>query len=162
VALGVVAGFLLFLGVYFVVPNRRQDWGKVWPGALLAGLLFEALSLAFPLYLRLTGTSATYGKTFGLLFLLMVYFYFLGIVTMLGVEVNSILYPVPVGQPNRDESLVTPVQARKEPAALEAPLPQEKPRRRRDGKGRVLSRIKGVLAWALLWVAGPLRHRRPT
>jgi len=161
VAVGVVAGFLLFLSVYFVVPNRRQDWRKVWPGALLAGVLFEVLSLVFPLYLRLTGTAATYGKTFGLLFLLMVYFYFLGIVTMLGVEVNSLIYPVPVEQPNAGESLVTPVQASKEPAPLAAPLPPARPPRRASRKRGASSRIKGVLALALLWVTGPLRRRRP-
>jgi membrane protein len=162
VGIGIVAGFLLFLCVYFVVPNRRQDWAKVWPGALLAGVLFEVLSLVFPLYLRLTGTAATYGKTFGLLFLLMVYFYFLGIVTMLGVEVNSLIYPVPVEQPNADESLVTPVQAApKEPAPLAAPLPPERSPRRSGRKRRTSSRIKGVLALALLWVTGPLRRRGP-
>ena len=92
VVLGAGAGFLLFLAIYYVVPNQRQDWGKVWIGAALAGVLFEGLSLVFPLYLRLTGGGSTYGKTFGLLFLLMVYFYCLGIVTMVGVEVNSLLH----------------------------------------------------------------------
>jgi membrane protein len=113
VVLGVGTGFLLFLAIYYVVPNRRQDWGKVWIGAALAGVLFEGLSLLFPLYLRLTGGVSTYGKTFGLLFLLMLYFYFLGIVTMVGFEVNSLLYPVPVDQPQGKESLVTATQAPK-------------------------------------------------
>jgi hypothetical protein len=34
----------------------------------------DGLSLVFPLYLRLTDGGSTYGKTFGILFLLMVYF----------------------------------------------------------------------------------------
>jgi membrane protein len=135
--IGVVAGFLLFLCIYFVVPNRRQDWGKVWPGALTAGVLFEALSLVFPLYLRLTGTSATYGKTFGLLFLLMVYFYFLGIVTMLGVELNSLLYP----------------------ARKEVPVKPAKAKAAEPAKSRATARVKGWVAFALLWAAGPLRRR---
>jgi membrane protein len=151
--IGGSAGFLLFLAIYYVVPNRRQDWGQVWLGALIAGTLFEVLSLLFPLYLRLTGAGSTYGKTFGLLFLLMVYFYFLGIVTMLGVEVNSILFPVPVSQPRGDESRVTPIQAT-DTAPLAAPQPVEKPVRRR-GK----SRIKGIAAIALLWAIGSLRRR---
>ncbi|MFI5282097.1 MAG: YihY/virulence factor BrkB family protein [Candidatus Dormibacterales bacterium] len=88
-ALGAGVGFLLFLAIYIVVPNRRDRFAAVWPGAALAGVLFEALSLSFPLYVRLTRTGATYGKTFGLLFLLMLYFYGLGIVTMIGAEVNS-------------------------------------------------------------------------
>ena len=146
VVLGVGTGFLLFLAIYYVVPNRRQDWGKVWIGAALAGVLFEGLSLLFPLYLRLTGGGSTYGKTFGLLFLLMVYFYFLGIVTMVGFEVNSLLYPVPVDQPQGKESPVAAAQAPK-------PRPRPKPRRVRR------SRIKGVLAYAVLWLTGPLRRK---
>ncbi len=111
VVLGAAAGFLLFLAIYYVVPNRRQHWRKVWVGAALAAVLFEGLSLLFPLYLRLTGGGSAYGKTFGLLFLLMVYFYLLGIVTMVGVEVNSLLDLVPIHQRQGKESLVTPAQA---------------------------------------------------
>ena len=119
VVVGVGIGFLLYLAIYFVVPNRRMDWGKVWIGAAVAGVLFEALSLVFPLYLRLTGIGSTFGKSIGILFLVMIYFYLLGIVTMVGVEVNSLLYKVPVDQPQGKESLVTPNQA-----------PEREPRKR--------------------------------
>lgn len=107
---GTLAGFVLFLSIYYVIPNRRMEWGKVWPGALIAGLLFEGLSLFFPLYIRLTGAGSAYGKTFGLLFLLMAFFYFLGLVTMVGVEVNSLIFAVPVDQPEGKASLQTPIQ----------------------------------------------------
>ena len=113
---GLGIGFVLFLVIYYVVPNRRLDWGKVWVGAATAGVLVEGLSLIFPLYLRLTGVGSTFGKTFGILFLLMIYFYLLGNVTMIGVEVNSLRLRVPVDQPQGKESLVTPGQVR-EPAS---------------------------------------------
>ena len=109
---GLGLGFLLFLAIYYVVPNRRLDWGKVWVGAAIAGVLVEGLSLIFPLYLRLSGVGSTFGKTFGILFLLMIYFYLLGNVTMIGVEVNSLRFRVPVDQPQGKESLVTPGQVR--------------------------------------------------
>jgi len=160
-AIGVLAGFLLYLCIYFVVPNRHQSWGKVWVGALFAGVLFEAISLLFPLYLRLTGASAAYGKTFGLLFLLMIYFYFLGIVTMVGAEVNSLLYPVPVEQPQGKESLVTPTQAAKAgatPVPVSAPA-AERPTPRRIPRSGRRSRLKGMIALAVLWLTGPLRRR---
>jgi membrane protein len=99
VVLGTFTGFLLFASIYYVVPNRRQRWSQVWPGALLAGCLFEAITLVFPLYLEINRGIGNYGKTFALFFTLMTFFYFLGIVTMAGVEVNSVLYPVPVEQP---------------------------------------------------------------
>ena len=124
VLIGGLVGFALFLAIYYVVPNRPMRWGSIWIGAAMAGVLFEALSLVFPLYLRLTGAGTGYGKTFGLLFLLMIYFYYIGILTMVGVEVNSLLYPVPIDQPDGRESLVTPVQqgAKPEPAPVEAPI----------------------------------------
>ena len=146
VVLGLGTGFLLFMAIYYVVPNRRLAWGKVWIGAALAGVLFEVLSLIFPLYLRLTGAGSTFGKTFGLLFLLMIYFYLLGNVTMVGVEVNSLLYRVPVDQPQGKESLVTPTQV---------PEPRPRPKARHLRK----SRIKAVLADAVRWLPGPL-HRK--
>ena len=160
VLIGGLGGFSLFLSIYYVVPNRRMRWGSVWIGAAIAGVLFEALSLAFPLYLRLTGAGSGYGKTFGLLFLLMLYFYYIGILTMLGVEVNSLLYPVPIDQPDGKESLITPVQqgrAATEPAPLEAPIRDDATPPSRDRAPR--SRIKGVLAFAVLWLAGPLRRK---
>lgn len=164
VVIGVFGGFILYLAIYYVVPNRKMDWGSVWIGAALAAVLFEALSLVFPLYLRLTGAGSGYGKTFGLLFLLMLYFYYIGIVTMVGVEVNSLLYPVPVEQPDGRESLVTPIQdgaAKPEPAPIQAPADAPAATaavatRRRRGRR---SSLKGIIAFAVLWLAGPLRHR---
>ena len=161
-AIGVIGGFVLYLAIYFVVPNRRMRWGSIWIGAALAAVLFEALSLIFPLYLRLTGAGSGYGKTFGLLFLLMLYFYYIGVVTMLGVEINSLLYPIQVDQPNGKESLVTPVQAGNatpEPAPLQAPAdaPATASSETPSKVGR--SRISGVFALSVLWLTGILRRR---
>ena len=91
---GVLAGFILYATIYYVVPTRRQRWSQVPPGALVAGVLLELVTLLFPVYLSLNRGMAAYGKTFGLLFVLMTFFFFLGLITMLGAEVNSVLYPV--------------------------------------------------------------------
>ncbi|HLB75528.1 MAG TPA: YihY/virulence factor BrkB family protein, partial [Candidatus Dormibacteraeota bacterium] len=47
--IGIVAGFILYLVIYFVVPNRRLGLSQVWPGALVAGILFEVVTLIFPI-----------------------------------------------------------------------------------------------------------------
>ena len=93
VLVGLVAGFVLFAVIYFVVPNRRQSWREVVPGSALAAALLEMVTLLFPLYLSLNHRLAAYGKTFGLLFVLMTFFFFLGLITMAGVEINSVLFP---------------------------------------------------------------------
>ena len=105
VVVGLVSGLLLFLTVYFVVPNRPQQFSKVWPGALVAGVLFELVSLLFPVYINLTNSVVTYGKTFGLFFVVLTFFFFFGLITMVGVEVNSVLYPLPVEQPARGNTI---------------------------------------------------------
>src|ERR1700730_1194739 len=96
---GITAGFLLFGTIYFVIPNRKQQFGKIIPGALVAAVLFELITLVFPLYISLNKGLNQYGATFGLFFLLMTFFFFLGLITMVGVEVNSVLYPEEVERP---------------------------------------------------------------
>lgn len=100
---GVVAGFLLFTAIYYVIPNRQQNLRKVLPGALVGGILFELITLLFPLYINLNRGINQYGATFALIFVLMTFFFFMGLITMLGVEVNSVLYPREVEKPARGE-----------------------------------------------------------
>jgi membrane protein len=112
--LGAVAGFVAFAVIYFVVPNRRQRWTQVVPGALLAGVLLKVVTLIFPVYLSVNRGLAAYGKTFGLFFVLMTFFFFLGLITMLGAEVNSVLYPVdpaPVERAPTGDTQQTPYDA---------------------------------------------------
>src|SRR5216683_4929583 len=102
VLVGITAGFLLFGTIYFVIPNRKQNLGKIIPGALVAAVLFELITLVFPLYISLNRGLNQYGATFGLLFVLMTFLFFLGLVTMIGVELNSVLYPEEV-EPRRNK-----------------------------------------------------------
>ncbi|MBJ7606320.1 YihY/virulence factor BrkB family protein [Candidatus Dormiibacter inghamiae] len=89
--LGVVSGFVLFLIVYRVVPNRPLSWSIIWPGAVVAGVGFELLTLLFPLYAKLNPGLNQYGKNFALLFVLLAFFFFLGTIVMIGAEVNAVL-----------------------------------------------------------------------
>ena len=97
IGLGVVVGVLLFGIIYFVVPTRGMPLQAVWPGAVLAGVLFELVTLIFPMYLELNAGINAYGQTFGLFFILMTYFFFLGLITMAGAELNSVLAGVVEG-----------------------------------------------------------------
>ena len=99
---GVSSGVLLFGAMYYVVPNRPQRLRETWPGALFAGAAFYVLTLAFPLYLHFAGAGMNrYGSSFGLLFVVMTFFYFVGLITMLGVELNAVLHPVALDEPER-------------------------------------------------------------
>src|SRR6266851_2379371 len=111
VLVGIIAGFLLFGTMYYVIPNRKQEFRKVVPGALVSGILFELITLVFPLYISLNRGLNQYGATFGLLFVLTTFLFFLGLVTMLGIEVNSVLYPEEARPPATGEIAFAPKRA---------------------------------------------------
>ena len=106
-AVGVVAGFILFLAIYFVVPNRRQRLSRVWPGALFGGVAFEVLSLLFPLYIKLNQGINQFGKQFAFIFILLAFFFFLGLITMFGAELNVVLFESRERLPSRPRPGVT-------------------------------------------------------
>ncbi len=87
-----IGGFLIMFGlllwIYRVVPNRALSLRAVWPGALLAAASIEVLALAFPLYVRLTHRLTTYGRGFGLIFVLVTWAYFLSQLVLLGAVLN--------------------------------------------------------------------------
>jgi membrane protein len=129
--IGSVAGFVLFFVIYFVVPNHALRPRQVSPGALFAGVAFEVLTLAFPLYIGLAGRGLNqYGRTFGLLFVLMLFFYFLGVITLIGAEIIAVLYPIPIPQPDRAQALSPAAVGHGDPAVEAAA------RHRRRGEGR--------------------------
>ncbi len=118
---GIVAGFMLFASIYYVIPNRKQEFRKIIPGALVAGIFFELITLVFPLYIALNRGLNEYGATFGLLFVLMTFLFFLGLVTMLGVELNSVLYPEEVEHPTRRDKMSAVSKTFDEPRRRAAP-----------------------------------------
>ncbi len=84
--------FVAFALLYWLVPARHVRLGHVWPGALLAAVLFEAVKLAFGIFLEHFGR---YDLIFGSLgavaaFLFLV---FLGAnILLLGAEISA-TYP---------------------------------------------------------------------
>jgi membrane protein len=142
VLVGITAGFLLFGSMYYVIPNRKQQFRKVIPGAMVAAVLFELITLLFPLYISLNNGINQYGKTFGLFFVLMTFFFFLGLITMIGVEVNSVLYPVPIDLPGKDSHAIA--------APKSGP---EGERRRMASNGHTPNGRRGIPAPAALGMA---------
>jgi YihY family inner membrane protein len=86
--IGAVVMVVLLILLYRFVPNRRFRLHEVVPGALVAGVLIEALSLAFPLYARFAGGFNTYGAQFALFFLLATWLYLLSQLLLLGAVYN--------------------------------------------------------------------------
>ncbi len=90
---GCVAGFviasLLFLVIYIVMPNRPMRVQDAWRGALIAGALLEVYDIAFPYYTTHFLKPNSYGSTAGFAVLILVFFYYFGVILLLGAEINS-------------------------------------------------------------------------
>jgi membrane protein len=76
---------------YRALPNVRQRFALVVPGAVLAVLLWAATSFAFQLYVEHFGRfGATYGSI-GAVIMLLTYLWFSGMVLLLGAELNAVI-----------------------------------------------------------------------
>jgi membrane protein len=95
---GSVVMVLLLISLYRFVPNRTFRLRDVVPGALLAGVCIEALSLVFGLYARFAGGFNTYGAQFALFFLLATWFYLLSQLLLLGAVYNKFRLGEPVAR----------------------------------------------------------------
>ena len=85
---GLATAFLLFLLVYWAVPNLRLQFRDVWPGAAFAAVAFVAATQLFPLYARFAPTNR-YGAALGLVFLLTTWCYLLAHIILIGNAINA-------------------------------------------------------------------------
>ena len=100
VGVGTLDATILFTAIYWAVPHKRLRLRHVLPGAIAAGVLFEGVTLLFPLYFSLSSRTAQWGQTFTFIFLLLFYFFILGQIVMLCGALNAELDPGPgAGQP---------------------------------------------------------------
>lgn len=131
---GVVSGLVLFFTLFWLLPKQHPPPHHVLPGAVFSGLLFYVLTLIFPLYLTLNQGINRYGSDFAFLFTLLFFFYFVGLITVLGIHINATLFPLP---PQRRD----PAPSAPEPVSRRIPRP-------------VFGVLGGALAFALAVVGG--------
>ena len=110
--IGSVVMVLLLIALYRFVPNRTFRARDVIPGALLAGVCIEAMSLAFPLYVRVAGGFNTYGAQFALFFLLATWFYLLSQLILLGAVYNKFR----LGEPATHGLIASPMRESRDKA----------------------------------------------
>lgn len=90
---GRLLGFLLSLAIvlilYKFIPNTKTFWRYVWPGALLAAVLFEIGKALFVLYLERFATyESVYGSVASVIILL-VWIYVSAFILILGAELSA-------------------------------------------------------------------------
>lgn len=102
----------LLVALYRLVPNRTFPVRQVVPGALIAGVCIEVLTLAFPLYARIAGGFNTYGAQFALFFLLGTWFYLLSQLILVGAVFNKFR----LGEPRARGLMASPLSESREKA----------------------------------------------
>ena len=108
-----LSAILMFLVLYRVVPNAPLRVWHVWRGAVLAGVLFVALTQVFPLYLHFLGAGFAAYKALGVFLLLMTWFYFLGMILCAGALLSAILSGhCPVFAPKPDPASTSRARSR--------------------------------------------------
>jgi YihY family inner membrane protein len=155
--------------LYRFVPNRTFKLRDAVPGALLAGILIEVLTLVFPFYQRFSHGFNTYGAEFGLFFLIATWLNLLSQVLLLGAVYNRFR----LGQPHKMGLIASPSGATQE---VRPPVDEIKKEKARAGKPdkpapeshvgtpeRSTSKRRAaplVVIGAALATAGHLRRRR--
>jgi membrane protein len=92
-----VFSVVIFFFIYKFTPLTRTYWRYVWPGALLAALLFEASKSIFVFYLE---NYAAYERIYGTLasmIVLLAWAYLSGFIVVIGAEVSSEYYRIRMG-----------------------------------------------------------------
>jgi len=93
VALGAISVGAAML--YYFGPNRRQSWRFVWPGAILATLLWFGATSLFAWYARhLANYNVVYGSIAAVIALVM-WMYLLAFVALYGGEFNALWEKLP-------------------------------------------------------------------
>jgi membrane protein len=85
----IASSLLLIGGIYVVVPNRAVHLGEIWPGTMLAAILLILYEALFPLYVSHVLHPDNYGSLAGFAIVILLFFYYLAFILLLGAEVNS-------------------------------------------------------------------------
>ena len=85
----VLVAALLFGAIYVVVPNRKVEWSEVWKGTLVAALLLVLYETLFPFYVSTFLHPQNFGSTAGFAVVILIFFYYLAFILVLGAEINS-------------------------------------------------------------------------
>jgi membrane protein len=119
---GAVVMVALLVALYRFVPNRTFRVRQVLPGAVLAGVGIEIVSLAFPLYAWIAHGFNTYGAQFALFFLLATWFYLLSQLVLLGAVYNRFR----LGEPAARGFLASPMRESREKARAVEKIEEKK------------------------------------
>lgn len=85
----ILLSLIIFLLLYKYIPHTKTSWRYIWPGAVLAAMLFEITKSLFTIYLhRFVDYEQVYGSV-GSVITLLVWVYVCAFILILGAEFSS-------------------------------------------------------------------------
>jgi membrane protein len=88
-AVAFVTTILVTALLYYFGPNRRQRWRLVWPGAVLATVLWMLATSGFAWYVRNIGRYNVMYGSIGAGIALLVWMYLMALIALIGCEFNA-------------------------------------------------------------------------
>ncbi|PTL39971.1 YihY/virulence factor BrkB family protein [Alkalicoccus saliphilus] len=83
---------VIFAVLYHVAPNIKIPFKNALPGAIFATFAWQLVSFGFSIYINnFNNYAETYGSLGGI-FILMLWLFIIGIILVVGAEINAILY----------------------------------------------------------------------
>ncbi|ADH98569.1 YihY/virulence factor BrkB family protein [Salisediminibacterium selenitireducens] len=83
---------MIFAALYYLAPNTKIPFRYALPGALFATLAWQLTGFGFSIYIsNFANFSQTYGSLGGII-VLMLWLFLIGIVLVVGAEINAVLY----------------------------------------------------------------------
>lgn len=79
----------LFAAIYKFLPDAQIRWKDVWPGAILAAIMFTLAKFALGLYFGKSDPGSTYGAA-GSIILIMLWVSYAGLILLFGAEFTQV------------------------------------------------------------------------
>lgn len=89
VGVAMVVALVLFGVIYVVVPNRPVRWREAAKGTTVAATLLVLYIVLFPFYVNGVLHPGNYGSIAGFILVLLIFFFYLAFILLLGAEVIS-------------------------------------------------------------------------
>lgn len=83
--------FIMLAFMYYFVPNRKMKWRNVLPGTIFSVVGWITLTLGFSFYINHFGRYSLIYGSLGAIIVLMLWLYLVGILLVLGGELNDIV-----------------------------------------------------------------------
>ena len=83
--------FVMLAFMYYFVPNRKMKWRNVLPGTVFSVVGWIILTLGFSFYINHFGRYSLIYGSLGAIIVLMLWLYLVGILLVLGGELNDIV-----------------------------------------------------------------------